>query len=222
MSDSGQPAGPDRLRAKAPLRADILAARRALSDRVRAAAARRLQAVLLGLLEPLRRSGPGTVAGYLPVGTEPGGPELPAVLAGALAPGGRLLLPVLCPDRSLDWVVYQPSPAGPAGRSPTDPPGPRLGVAAIGQASLVVVPALAADRRGVRLGRGGGSYDRALALASPQAQVVALLYDGELREDELPVEPHDRRVSAVITPGRGLVRLPAAIPGTLGGHEGGR
>jgi 5-formyltetrahydrofolate cyclo-ligase len=224
MSDFEPPERPERPErpAKGTLRAHTLAARRALSDQVRAAAARRLQAVLLDLLATLGGSGSGTVASYLPVGTEPGGPELPAVLAGALPPGGRLLLPALCPDRSLDWVLYQPSAAGPAmPRFATDPPGQRLGAAAIGQASLVVVPALAVDRRGVRLGRGGGSYDRALALASPRAPVVALLYDGELREQELPVERHDRRVSAVITPGLGLVRLPATIAGRLAGHRGG-
>jgi 5-formyltetrahydrofolate cyclo-ligase len=60
----------------------------------------------------------------------------------------------------------------------------------------------------VRLGRGGGSYDRALSRIRPNALVVALLYDGELVET-LPAEPHDRRVTAVILPGYGLIRLPA-------------
>lgn len=202
---------PGQAGAKAALRADTLAARRALPTPVRAAAARRVQAVLRDLLD---RSGPGTVTGYLPFGTEPGGPDLPAVLATALGPAGRLLLPVTCPDRSLDWTVYQPG---------SESASPRLGPDAIGEAGLVVVPALAVDRRGVRLGRGGGSYDRALALAAPQVQVVALLHDRELRVDELPAEPHDRPVSAVITPALGLVPLPAeelgpAIPDTFAGH----
>ncbi|MPZ27171.1 MAG: 5-formyltetrahydrofolate cyclo-ligase [Micromonosporaceae bacterium] len=202
MSDTGQLPGPGQ--GKAPVRARILEARRALPEQVRAAAARRVQAVLCAAVAAAR---PDTITGYVPIGTEPGGPDLPAALAGALGPGGRLLLPVLRPDRALDWVVYQP----PAGRplSATDPPGPRLGVAALRSASLVVVPAFAVDRRGVRLGRGGGSYDRALATVSPGTQVVALLHDGELLDQDLPAEPHDQRVSAVITPALGLLPLPA-------------
>lgn len=200
MSDTGQPgAEPE----KAAVRARVLAARRTLTEQVRVAAARRVQAVLRATVAA---TDPLTATGYVPVGTEPGGADLPAVLAGALGPDRRLLLPVLLPDRALDWAVYQPL----AGRlSATDPPGRRLGVAAIRSASLVVVPALAVDRRGFRLGRGGGSYDRALAAVTPDTQVVALLHDGELLADELPVQPHDRRVTAVITPGLGLVPLPA-------------
>jgi 5-formyltetrahydrofolate cyclo-ligase len=71
---------------------------------------------------------------------------------------------------------------------------------------VLFVPALAVDRRGNRLGRGGGSYDRALSRVPRRALVVALLYDGEL-VDELPTEPHDRPVNAVVTPGGGLVRI---------------
>jgi 5-formyltetrahydrofolate cyclo-ligase len=197
---------PDRVTAKTALRARLLAARRALPPEVRAAAAHRVRAALLAAIP----AGPVTVAGYVPIGPEPGGPDLPGVLARALPPGGRLLLPVLLPDLALDWAVYQPA-ATPEPDWWRAPPGPRLGPAAIGQAALVVAPAVAVDRRGVRLGRGGGSYDRALPLASPSAQLVALLHDGELLLDaDLPAEPHDRRVSAAITPSRGLVRLPAS------------
>jgi 5-formyltetrahydrofolate cyclo-ligase len=80
-------------------------------------------------------------------------------------------------------------------------------VTAITEATVVVVPAVAVDRTGVRLGRGGGSYDRALSRIRPNALVVALLYDGEL-VDTLPVEEHDQRVAAVILPGSGMIRLP--------------
>jgi 5-formyltetrahydrofolate cyclo-ligase len=189
---------------KAALRARLLAVRRALPAEVRAAAATRLRTVLAAVLAETR---PRTVAAYLPFGTEPGGPDLPAVLAGALPAGGRLLVPVLRDDRALDWAVYGSAESVGDWRAPA---GPRLGIAAIGRAELVVAPALAVDRRGVRLGRGGGSYDRALALAAPATPVVALLYDGELLAEPLPAEPHDRRVSAVITPSHGLVPLPAS------------
>lgn len=58
---------------------------------------------------------------------------------------------------------------------------------------------------GRRLGRGGGSYDRALARVPVGTFVCTLLYDGELL-DRVPAEPHDRTVTAVVTPG-GLTRL---------------
>jgi 5-formyltetrahydrofolate cyclo-ligase len=202
----------ERVTAKRALRTRLLAARRALPAPVRAAAAARVQAALLATVaEHQTRPGALTVAGYVPIGPEPGGPDLPAALARTLPPDGRLLLPVLRDDLALDWAVQDPLPAGPLAAGWRAPPGYRLGVPAIGQAALVVVPALAVDRRGVRLGRGGGSYDRALALVSPGARVVALLHDGELLLDaDLPAEPHDQRVSAAITPSLGLVPLPAA------------
>lgn len=209
MSDSGQ-----RIAAKADkplIRADLLAARRQRSGPARAAAAARIQAVLTGLIADLPTSADGPmVAAYVPVGSEPGGPDLPAALARHLPPRGRLILPVLRPDLGLDWAVYQgllrPGPKG-----TVEATGPRLGPAALTTADLVVVPALAVDRRGVRLGKGGGSYDRALAPVPPEVPVIALLHDGELR-DRLPAEPHDRPVTAVVTPSAGLVRLPADPP----------
>lgn len=188
------------LEGKAALRSRLLSARRSLPAEVLAAAASRVQETLVALLA---RTRPATVAGYVPFGTEPGGPDLPAVIARALPPGGRLLLPVLREDRGLDWAVYQ------AGERLDwrSVPGQRLGMVAIAEAALVVAPALAVDRTGIRLGRGGGSYDRALALAAPDALVVALLHDGELLAQPLPAQPHDRRVAAAITPSDGLVRL---------------
>jgi 5-formyltetrahydrofolate cyclo-ligase len=86
-----------------------------------------------------------------------------------------------------------------------------LGLPAVGLADLVVVPALAVDRAGVRLGRGGGSYDRALARTRPDALLVALLYQGEL-VDALPTEPHDARVDVAILPETGIARLPTSQP----------
>jgi 5-formyltetrahydrofolate cyclo-ligase len=132
---------------------------------------------------------------------EPGGADLPGVLASVCR---RLLLPIVQPDHDLDWAVYS-GDLVPAAFGLREPPGPRLGPAAITQAQLVVVPALAVDRRGVRLGRGGGSYDRALARVGPGTLLIAALYDDEL-VDELPAEPHDIRVHAVVTPA-GVVKL---------------
>jgi 5-formyltetrahydrofolate cyclo-ligase len=132
------------------------------------------------------------VAAYASFGTEPPTTALRDALRAA---GAQVLLPVLLPDGDLDW--REDLPAGSAGA---------LGVEAVGDCDLVVVPALAVDRRGTRLGRGGGSYDRALARVAADVLTVALLHDGEA-VDELPCEEHDVPVRAFATPDRGTVRL---------------
>ncbi len=178
--------------AKAEVRRGLLAARKARSDLVDADAG--VRATLAALA-----AGHETVAAYVPMAGEPGGPALPAALTGV-----RLLLPVLCPDLDLDWAEYTGALV-PGRFGLREPAGPRLGPAAIGSASLVIVPAVAVDRRGVRLGRGGGSYDRALARVPAGTMIVAALYDGEL-VTALPADEHDVRVTAVATPA-GLIRL---------------
>lgn len=196
--------------AKSEMRIQVLARRRSMPPEVRAAAAGRMQVALAALVRRLR---PHRVTAYVPVGREPGGPDLPEALVGALAAAGsegRLLLPVLQTDLDLDWAVYRgPGSLTAAGRGMREPAGARLGRDAIRLAELVVVPALAVDRRGVRLGRGGGSYDRALARVDPRTLSVALLYDGELVED-LPSTGHDVPVRGVITPEGGFRQLTSA------------
>jgi 5-formyltetrahydrofolate cyclo-ligase len=138
-----------------------------------------------------------TIAAYISIGTEPGtGPLIDAWHDA----GRRVLLPVLRPDNDLDWAVYRGSSSLlPAGRGLLEPAGERLGVDAIATADVVLTPGLAVDRTGMRLGRGGGSYDRALARVPVGTPVITLLYDGELLES-IPHGPHDRRVSAVVRP----------------------
>ncbi|MFC4148519.1 5-formyltetrahydrofolate cyclo-ligase [Micromonospora mangrovi] len=199
--------------AKRDARIALLAARRSLTAPRRAEAAARVQAELISLVRRLR---PARVTAYVPVGTEPGGPDLPEVLRAALEPTAELLLPVLRDDLDLDWAEYVDGvPLAAAGRGLREPTGPRLGTSAVADAALVVVPALAVDRGGRRLGRGGGSYDRALARVPAVTLTVALLHDGELVE-RLPAEPHDRPVRAAITPADGLRTL-AGAPG-VGRH----
>jgi 5-formyltetrahydrofolate cyclo-ligase len=189
---------------KREVRAAVLARRRLLPAARRAADAGQVTAHLAELVRERR---PRRVTAYVPVGSEPGGPDLPDAIAAALAGGGEVLLPVLRPDLDLDWAAYRgPGSLIAAGRGMREPTGPRLGRAAIGTADLVVVPALAVDRAGIRLGRGGGSYDRALTRVRAGALTVALLHDGELVE-RLPAEAHDVPVQAVITPTAGLVPL---------------
>ena len=189
--------------AKIALRSHLITARRALTPRDRSTLAKQLQDQILACV---RREHPSTIAAYVPIGPEPGGPDLPTVLAGH----ARLLLPVLLPDNDLDWATFTGS-VSPGPRGLLEPDGPRLGVSAVSGADLVLVPALAVDASGVRMGRGGGSYDRVLArlpVGRPPL-VVALLHDGEL-VDAVPAEPHDRPVHGAITPRGGLTLNRAA------------
>jgi 5-formyltetrahydrofolate cyclo-ligase len=186
---------------KVALRARILERRRRLSVSDLTAHAVALRDVLLADVLP----GAGTVAAYVSVGSEPGTAPLLASLEGA---GVETLLPVLLGDHDLDWARYTgPDGLSPAARGLLEPRSRRLGVDAVLRASVLLVPALAVDRRGHRLGRGAGCYDRVLArLAGSGVDTVALLHDGELLDLPLPVEPHDRPVHAAAAPS-GLVRL---------------
>lgn len=72
-------------------------------------------------------------------------------------------------------------------------------------APVLLVPALAVDTCGRRLGRGSGRYDRILRQLNPAALVLAVVHDGELFDsavESIPEEPHDVRVEAVLTPSR--------------------
>jgi 5-formyltetrahydrofolate cyclo-ligase len=179
---------------KDELRDFLLSRRRARTAAERAAAADAVADALLRRLDGVR-----TLAAFVPDPDEPGTGRLPAAYAET---GARLLLPVIPPSgRTLDWAVYtgelEPGRFGLA-----HPVGPRLGPAAIGEADAVVVPALAVDHCGYRLGRGGGYYDRALVHARPDAVLVTTVFDDE-RMAELPREVHDRPVTAVVTPSGG-------------------
>ena len=190
--------GGDPVAAKTALRDRILAIRRARPSGERRADS---AAIATALLEGL--AGVRTIAAYVPEETEPGYGRLPAVFTRL---GARVLLPVVAPQgRELGWAVDSGRMA-PGRFGLLEPVGPRLGATAVGTAEVVVVPALAVSRDGVRLGRGGGYYDRALRLARPGVVVVALVFDGEL-VDELPAEPHDHRVTAVVTPSGGWQEL---------------
>jgi len=186
---------------KAALRSEILAARRAMSAERRAAAGRDLRDALLELPE-LQMA--GTIGAYVSVGTEP---DTNGLIFALWKRGSYVLLPVLQPDGDLDWASYEGPDSLAAGpRGLLEPTEPRRGVTAITSADLLIVPALAVDRAGRRLGRGGGSYDRALARIGPAILTVALLYQGEV-VSQVPAGPHDQSVRAVAVPGEGISRL---------------
>ncbi|GGL09834.1 5-formyltetrahydrofolate cyclo-ligase [Streptomyces flaveus] len=145
-----------------------------------------------------------TVAAYVSVGSEPG---TRALLDALHTRGVRVLLPALMADNDLDWGAYdgQGSLVRIQHRGKMallEPAGERLGPDAVLSADAVLLPGLAVDARGMRLGRGGGSYDRVLARlerAGADPALVVLLHDSEV-VDRVPEEPHDRPVHAVITP----------------------
>ncbi|MFE5674238.1 5-formyltetrahydrofolate cyclo-ligase [Streptomyces erythrochromogenes] len=187
--------------AKSELRRELLAARRALSPDARRTAAAALAVTALELPE---LAGARTVAAYVSVGGEPGTRELLDALRAA---GTRVLLPLLLPDNDLDWAAYEgpgslAEAAHPGKMRLLEPSGPALGPEAVTQADTVLLPGLAVDGRGMRLGRGGGSYDRVLQRlerAGAHPALVVLLYDDEVVA-RVPEEPHDHPVQAVATP----------------------
>ncbi|CDO90608.1 5-formyltetrahydrofolate cyclo-ligase [Mycobacterium triplex] len=190
---------------KAAVREQVLAARSLVADDVRAAEARMLNEQLA-----LTVSSGSTVCAYVPVGTEPGSV---AMLDMLLQHSRRVLLPVArttgdgTPMR-LRWAEYRPGELVRGRWGLLEPPEPWLPESALAEAEMVVVPALAVDRRGTRLGRGLGYYDRSLDARNPQARVVAMVRDEEF-VDELPADPHDVPMTHAITPGRGVIALRA-------------
>jgi len=175
----------------------LVKARAELSSEVRAAEAQALAEAMSAVAWPA-----ATVCAYVPVGTEPGSV---AMLDALRAAGRRVLLPIVTGREPLDWGVYFGADSlvpGPFGLR--EPSGLRLGRGAVANADAVLIPALAVDRHGVRLGRGAGHYDRSLGgVTAPRIAIVR----AEEFVDRLPAEPHDVLMTAVLTPSGGFVPL---------------
>ena len=168
------------------------------------------------LLELPQVSGAGTIAAYYSVGSEPSTHSLVYAL---WKHGHYVVLPVLLPDGDLDWASYEgPDSMVPGPRGLLEPSEARRGVETVARAEAVLVPALAVAESGMRLGRGGGSYDRALARVGERVPTIALLYDDELLPS-VPAGPHDQRVRAAATPARGITWLPAQLSLAVGRSE---
>jgi 5-formyltetrahydrofolate cyclo-ligase len=185
---------------KARARDELLARRRAQTpaQRTEAAEAIALHVLAVPLVARARR-----IACYLSMGSEPGTAPLLAALHDR---GVEVVVPISLPDHTLDWVVLEPdAPVTVTPLGIPEPDGPRLGADALATCSMVIVPALAVDHAGHRLGRGAGYYDR--ALAGVAAPLCALVFTHELLP-EVPHEPHDVPVQMAVTPS-GLFRVPA-------------
>ncbi len=185
---------------KDTLRRRLIAARKAMTAPDRMAAAVANGSHLAAFL-----TGSSVVCGYLPLATEPLETQLLDLLVAA---GTTVLIPVVSADAPLDWCRY-PSPTTAGAFGIAEPTGPALGAAVVRSVDAILVPALAVDLAGHRLGRGGGHYDRTLALltdggrATVTAALIAVLFDGEIL-DEIPAEAHDIAVTAAVTPTGGI------------------
>ncbi|MFC8733488.1 5-formyltetrahydrofolate cyclo-ligase [Luteimicrobium sp. NPDC057192] len=185
--------------AKDELRRAIRTAREVRSERLRREAADALADVVESIPEVKDAR---CVATYAARATEPGTLALMDRLA---ARDVRVLLPVLGTGLQRNWAEYAGSDdlrVRAPGRPP-EPGTPELPAEAVVDADVILVPALAVDTSGMRLGQGGGWYDRVLQHARPDARVVAVVFPEEVYdagERPLPSEPHDQRVQAVATP----------------------
>ena len=148
------------------------------------------------------------VAAYAPLPAEPGFPDLADAV---VAICGTVLLPIARPSSDgiplpLQWSAYRSGALVAAPYRLFEPPPPWLPPSALGSVGTILVPALAVDRHGVRLGRGAGFYDRSLGFRDPAARLIAVVRDDEL-VNELPVEPHDVAMTHALTPAGGLITL---------------
>ena len=152
------------------------------------------------LLSGARRELPDVhrVALYVSRGLEP---QTGALIDWLLATDHEVLLPILYADNDLGWGIAPGAADLVPGRLGLSEPPVDLGSDAIATADLVICPAVAVARDGVRLGRGGGSYDRALARVRPGTPIWAAVYDSEVVE-ALPADAHDHLVHAALTPSR--------------------
>ncbi|MBM7367348.1 5-formyltetrahydrofolate cyclo-ligase [Gordonia hydrophobica] len=190
-------------RSKSEMRRSVLDARAGLSPFVLAQHNAELAEWMYRL--PVELDPGDVVAAYVATRAEPGGT---AMLDALVDRDLRVLLPIVPegePTR-LQWGEYQDESSLDRGRwGLLEPMGHRLDPDALHQAKLILVPAVAADLTGARLGRGAGYYDR--TLVAVDAPVVAVVHDDELFDDGVPHEANDVPMDWVLTPGRGFCRV---------------
>jgi 5-formyltetrahydrofolate cyclo-ligase len=174
---------------KHQLRTSLKARRASASYDPELAAGLNIQLAELCLINGAKR-----IACYLAHNPEP---DTELFIDWALENEIEVLLPVSKSDGSLDWVSFD-------GQT-------EIGIFGFAEATgeivspngidLAIIPALAVDQNGMRLGKGKGYYDRALKQITPAPPIVAVVFDDELIE-EVPTESHDHPVDAVATPTR--------------------
>jgi 5-formyltetrahydrofolate cyclo-ligase len=182
------------------------AARSALDPAVRASASRAIAARVAAL--PAWAAA-RTVALYAAIGAEVETAELARL---AVAAGKRVAWPRLAgAERAMEFAIASPAGLVPGRASAPEPP-PGAPVVPPAEIDLALVPGLAFDAAGGRLGRGRGHYDATLAGMRPDAARVGVAFECQVVE-RVPSEPHDVSLDAVVTESRVRVRPPAGRPG---------
>lgn len=195
---------------KAELRRAVIARRDALDLDVRAAKSAVVCARLVELMEPSGNAGQRTVAVYAAMGSEV---DPAAFAAAAVARGWRVAYPCMlsasdaaaCSQRMCMRAVA----AGNVSTAPfiahptrafaaTDIDSNRCPIVPAAELDMVVVPLVAFDRTGARLGYGGGCYDRHLSTVAPECLIVGIAFD-EQRVDRVPTDAHDLPLPHIIS-----------------------
>jgi 5-formyltetrahydrofolate cyclo-ligase len=177
-------------RAKRVLRTRIRALRDEIPAEERERAALAIADRVLSLLEVEAAT---TAMVFASFGTEVGtGP----IVEGLIGRGVRVALPRV-DERGLVPIEYRPgAPMVVSAFGIPEPAGST--VVDVGEIDLAITPGLAFDRRGHRVGYGGGHYDRFFAAARPDVAKVGVCFAIQL-VDEVPHGPFDERVDVVVT-----------------------
>ena len=183
-------------------RAAIRAARRCLDEDQRSARAAALCAQVLDELELLGAQPGAPVGAYL---AAPGEPDTLPVLQTLHERGFTVYVPVCQAQHLLGWVHWHPQVqlVDSAYAPVKEPAGQDAGLGIFETMPLLLVPALAIDSRGLRLGQGGGYYDRFLPRLKDLAHspvLAAVIYDEELLDaGSFATDPHDAPVDLAFT-----------------------
>lgn len=185
--------------AKRALRAELRERRGLLSEAQRESAASAIGERLDALID---QHGATSISCFLSTMSEPGTREF---VARAVRRGIRVLLPVTRADGLLDWAVATDGDDVAEGLfGLPEPTGEVLGPIAVNDVDLMIVPAAAVDRSGMRMGWGRGYFDKTIGSMEKCPPVYAVIYDSEIL-DSLPREVHDQPVTGVVTPSQTLI-----------------
>ena len=178
---------------KRALRAELRERRRVTPIARRAAATAALTQNLVDLVADLRV---GYLAAYLSTPDEPNTRDF---LRWTAEHDIRVLIPVSRDDGLLDWAPYDGEAEDTDALGMPTPTSELLGPIAINEVDLILVPAAAVDRSGMRMGWGMGYFDKTLGSMEACPPVYAVIFDDEL-VGSVPRERHDMPVNGVVTP----------------------